>query len=147
MPIVDLPLAKLKTYKGSSPCPKDIDRYWDAALAEMRAVDPKVSLEKAEFQTAGAECFDLFFTGVGGARVHAKYVRPKGASGKHPAVLQFHGYTGSAGDWWDKLAFVSLGFSVAALDCRGQGGSSEDVGGVKGTTMNGQIIRGLADGA
>ena len=31
------------------------------------------------------------------------------------------------------------------MDCRGQGGFSEDTGGVKGTTQNGQIIRGLDD--
>jgi cephalosporin-C deacetylase len=29
------------------------------------------------------------------------------------------------------------------MDCRGQGGLSEDVGGVKGNTLNGHIIRGL----
>jgi cephalosporin-C deacetylase len=147
MPILDLPLAKLTSYRGSSPCPKDIDRYWDAALAEMRSVEPKVRLERSDFQTATAECFDLTFTGVGGARIHAKYLRPKGASSRHPAVLQFHGYTRNAGDWCDKLAYVSQGFSVAAMDCRGQGGSSEDVGGVKGTTFRGHIIRGLTDGA
>jgi cephalosporin-C deacetylase len=39
-----------------------------------------------------------------------------------------------------------MGFSVAALDCRGQGGSSEDVSRVKGTTFRGHIIRGLTDG-
>jgi cephalosporin-C deacetylase len=32
---------------------------------------------------------------------------------------------------------------VAALDCRGQGGRSEDVGGVHGNTLQGHIIRGL----
>ena len=47
MPIVDMPLAKLKTYKGSSPCPKDIDRYWDKAIAEMKAVDARVELVPA----------------------------------------------------------------------------------------------------
>ncbi|MNE28117.1 Cephalosporin-C deacetylase [compost metagenome] len=62
-----------------------------------------------------------------------------------PAILQFHGYTGDSGDWQDKLAYASLGFSVLALDCRGQGGSSEDTGGVKGNTHNGHIIRGLDD--
>jgi cephalosporin-C deacetylase len=36
-----------------------------------------------------------------------------------------------------------MGYSVAALDCRGQGGKSEDVGGVPGTTLRGHIIRGL----
>ena len=34
---------------------------------------------------------------------------------------------------------------VAALDCRGQGGSSQDTGGVLGTTMQGHIVRGLSD--
>jgi len=32
---------------------------------------------------------------------------------------------------------------VVALDCRGQGGLSEDVGGVPGNTLHGHIIRGL----
>jgi len=31
------------------------------------------------------------------------------------------------------------------VDCRGQGGLSEDVGGVRGTTFRGQIVRGLDD--
>jgi cephalosporin-C deacetylase len=35
--------------------------------------------------------------------------------------------------------------TVAAMDCRGQGGLSEDTGGVKGNTLRGHIIRGLDD--
>ena len=31
------------------------------------------------------------------------------------------------------------------MDCRGQGGRSEDIGGVRGTTHSGQFIRGLDD--
>jgi cephalosporin-C deacetylase len=57
----------------------------------------------------------------------------------------FHGYSGSAGDWSHKLGYVAAGFTVAAMDCRGQGGSSEDAGLVKGTTLRGHIIRGLDD--
>jgi cephalosporin-C deacetylase len=145
MPILDMPLEQLKQYNGINPCPVDFDDYWDNALLEMRSIDPQVELVKAEFQTPFAECFDLYFTGVKGARIHAKYLRPKRASEKHPAILQFHGYTGNAGDWNDKLGYVALGFSVFAMDCRGQGGLSEDVGGVKGNTFHGQIIRGLDD--
>ncbi len=87
----------------------------------------------------------MYFTGVRGARIHVKYLRPKNTPEKHPAVLMFHGYGGSAGDWSDKLGFVALGYSVFAMDCRGQGGYSEDVGGVNGNTLNGHIIRGLND--
>lgn len=145
MPMLDMPLEKLRTYQGVNPRPADHDAYWERALAEMRSTEANVELKPAKFQTAFAECFHLYFTGVRGARVHAKYLRPKNPQGRRPAVVMFHGYSGSSGDWHDKLAYVAAGFCVAALDARGQGGLSEDAGGVKGNTLRGHIIRGLDD--
>ena len=145
MPLIDMPLDDLRKYQGTTPCPVDFDTFWDDALAEMRAVDPQIELIPAAFLAPGVECFDLYFTGVRGARIHAKYLRPAASHGTHPAVVQFHGYTGDSGPWLDKLEYVSMGFSVAALDCRGQGGRSQDVGGVLGTTFRGHMIRGLDD--
>jgi cephalosporin-C deacetylase len=142
--LFEMPLSEMKKYQGRNPCPPDMDKFWDASLAAMHKLDAKVELRPAEFQAPDAEAFDLFFTGMGGARIHAKYLRPKGAK-RAPAVLLFHGYTGSSGDWFDKLAWTGQGFCVAALDCRGQGGLSEDVGGVRGNTHNGHIIRGLEE--
>jgi cephalosporin-C deacetylase len=146
MPLTfDMPLEQLKKYQGRNPRPDDFDAFWDRGLAEMRATDPEVELIAADFQTLFAECFHMYFTGVGGARVHAKLLRPRGARTPQPAVLMFHGYSGSSGDWSDKLGYVAMGYTVAALDCRGQGGLSEDAGGVKGNTLRGHIIRGLDD--
>ena len=145
MPLVDMPLERLLEYQGRNPRPEDFDGYWDAALQEMRAVDPKVELVLHPLKTTFAECFDLFFTGAGGSRIHAKYLRPKQKGEPHPAVLQFHGYSGNSGEWNDKLNYVSQGYSVASLDCRGQGGRSEDRGSVTGNTLRGHIIRGLDD--
>ena len=145
MPMIDMPLEELRQYGGKNPCPPDMDGFWDDAIAEMRSVDPQVTLVPADFSTSFAECFDLWFTGVRGARIHAKLLRPKNIKEKAPAVLQFHGYTGNCGGWMEKLGYVAAGFVVAALDCRGQGGLSEDVGGVKGNTHHGHIIRGLSD--
>ncbi|MGN1249069.1 MAG: acetylxylan esterase [Candidatus Spyradocola sp.] len=145
MPIVDMPVKELETYLGSSPKPADFDAYWDKALADLDAQDLNVEFVPAAFQTPNAECFDLFFTGVGGSRIHARFVKPRNVEGKCPAILQFHGYTGSAGDWSAKLNYVNEGFVVAALDCRGQGGISEDLASVRGTTYHGMIIRGLDD--
>jgi cephalosporin-C deacetylase len=139
-----MPLAELERYQGRNPRPHDFDEFWDASLAEMRRVDPQIELTPHPLKADFAECFDLHFTGVGGARIYAKYLRPKGKK-NCPAVLQFHGYTWHSGEWHDKLAYVANGFCVAALDCRGQGGRSEEVGGVKGTTHKGHIIRGLDD--
>ena len=145
MPLIDKPWAELRTYTGRTPRPADFDSFWDTSLAEMKALDARVELTPARFTAPGVDCFDLFFTGVGGARVHAKYLRPKSAPEPHPAVVIFHGYSGNSGDWFDKLAWTALGYSVLALDCRGQGGFSQDCGGVTGTTLNGHIIRGLDD--
>lgn len=144
MPITDLPLSELKTYQGINPKPADFDAYWERAIAEMKAIDANVELVQHPFPCDFAECFHLRFTGAKGARVYAKYLRPKGKT-NCPAVVQFHGYSGSSGDWNEKLNYVAAGFCVAALDCRGQGGLSEDVGGTTGYTLNGHIIRGLDD--
>jgi len=146
MPLIDKPLAELRVYSGINPCPADFNAYWDESLCELDAVDPQVELRRNDtLPLSNAECFDLWFTGVGGARIHAKYVRPHGLTAPAPAVLSFHGYTGNTGDWTDKLSYVSEGFCLAALDCRGQGGPSEDNLQVKGNTHHGHIIRGLDD--
>lgn len=145
MPLVDMPLEKLREYQGRNPRPEDFDDYWDKALAEMRSIDPQVELVPRETASKTVEYFDLYFTGVGGARIRAKYLRPRNASEPHPAVVAFHGYSGQSGDFWSYRGWAAEGFSVAAMDCRGQGGKSEDVGGVKGNTLRGHIIRGLAD--
>lgn len=147
MPIIDMPLEELRNYQGVNPRPKDFTQYWERAIGEMKSVNPNIELVPSTFQVPYAECFDMYFTGVRGARIHVKYLRPKNASGKHPAVLIFHGYSSNAGDWSDKLNYAALGYSVFAMDCRGQGGYSEDVGGVKGNTLDGHIIRGLDDEA
>lgn len=145
MPLIDMPLEELKQYTGINPRPDDFDEYWERALAEMRATDPQVELIPSSFQVPFADCFDLYFTGVRRARIHAKYIRPKQVAEPHPAIVMFHGYYGNSGDWQDKLGYAALGYSVFAMDVRGQGGLSEDVGGVKGRTIEGHIIRGLDD--
>lgn len=142
----DMPLEQLYTYQGCSPRPSDLDTFWDNSLAEMRALDPQVELYPAKFQAPYAECFDLFFCGLGGARVHAKLLRPRARPQPGPAMLYFHGYGVDSGDWVNKLAYVAAGFTVAALDCRGQAGLSQDAGGVTGVTSRGHIIRGVDDG-
>jgi cephalosporin-C deacetylase len=147
MPLMfDLPLEKLYTYQGSSPRPDDFDAFWDRSLADMSAIDPQVELVPAAFKAPYAECFHMYFTGLGGARVHAKLLRPKAQQGAGPAVLMFHGYSGDSGDWGSKLPYVAAGFTVAALDCRGQAGLSNDTGGTTGVTLRGHIIRGVEDG-
>jgi cephalosporin-C deacetylase len=141
--LIDMPIRELERYQGRTPCPDDFDDYWARGLRQMEAMGTGYERIPAAFHAPDVECYDLYFTGVGGARIHAKFARPARISTPLPAVLLFHGYAGNAHSWMDKLSYVAAGFIVAALDSRGQGGLSEDVGGVKGTTLHGHIIRGL----
>ncbi len=147
MPVIDMPMEKLATYSGRNPRPTDFDAYWSQALGEMKAVKPDVELRPAEFHAPHVDCFDMYFTGVGGARIHVKFLQPKHRTidTKLPAICMFHGYSGHAGDWTEKLAWAGAGYIVAAMDCRGQGGYSEDITPVRGTTHRGHIVRGLSD--
>lgn len=145
MPLVDKPLHELQNYKGISPKPADFDDFWERGLAELAKVDPKPEFLPVDvLGNVNADLFDLYFTGIGGARIYAKYLRPK-AKKSCPAVLEFHGYSGDSGDWAGKMAYVGEGFVYAALDCRGQGGRSEDNLQVIGNTREGHVIRGLDD--
>ena len=144
MPLLfDMPFEQLESYQGTNPRPHDFDTFWDTALDEMRAVTPNVELVPADFQTNFADCYHMYFTGVRGARIHAKLMKPKNAQSPHPAVVMFHGYSNNSGSWVDKLGYVAQGYTVAAMDCRGQGGLSQDIGGHMGNTHRGHIIRGL----
>jgi cephalosporin-C deacetylase len=144
--LVDMPIHELYGFRGRNPRPADHDAYWDRALGELNARELRPELVPAGFSCPFAECFDLWFTGTGNARIHAKYLRPKKIAGKIPALLKFHGYSGGAGDWFFLLPYAAAGMAIAALDVRGQGGLSEDPGGVRGNTFHGHIIRGLDQG-
>lgn len=144
MPQLDYPIEVLRQYTGSSPLPADFDSYWDKALAELDAAGTGYTLEPADFSAPGVRCDYLYFTGVGGARVCCKFLRPEVIHGKIPAIAMFHGYSGDSGSWVPKLAYAYSGYAVLAMDVRGQMGRSEDVHSVPGNTLRGHIIRGLS---
>lgn len=143
MPIVDMPLEKLKAYQGRNPRPDDFDEFWDASIAELYSIDPAAEFTPYDFPSEIAESYELRFTSTKGARIYAKFMKPKNIQGKAPAVLRFHGLSGSSAEWTDLLKFVAQGYVIAFMDARGQGGYSEDVGGVPGTTFSTPFMRGF----
>lgn len=142
MPLVDLPLESLLTYEGRNACPVDFDAYWDLALAELDATEDIWTMEPHP-ALGIANCLSLWFQGVDGAKLHAKYCGAQGPGEVGNIVLFFHGYGGRSPEWWSLLSWVAAGYGVLALDCRGQAGQSEDPGGHKGSTWKGHIVRGL----
>ncbi|NLB80078.1 MAG: acetylxylan esterase [Clostridiaceae bacterium] len=141
-----MPLEQLKEYMGVSPKADDFDAFWDDAVATIPEHGADYILEKSEFQVAGVTCYHLYFRAEDGSRVHALFSRPEKIEGASPAIIKFHGYSGASGGFHEIITYSLLGYTVLYLDCRGQGGISEDLAQTKGSTYFGLIIRGLEEG-
>ena len=146
MKLFDNQIDKLKDYMGKGNAPEDFDAYWGRAINELNSISLEYELVKSDFVAKSCEAYDLYFTGIGGARIHCQFLKPLNINGKAPAIAMFHGYWSNSGEWMGKMGFISEGFCVLAMDVRGQGGTSEDNGVFsKGNTQSGHIIRGVED--
>ena len=145
MPVFEMPLEKLKTYQGCSPRPDDFDQFWADSMADMEQTGLDYTLTPADFTAPGVECFDLWFTGVKGAKIHCKFLKPVNVEGRIPGIAVFHGYMHHSGEWFERLPLVYAGNAVIVMECRGQGGISEDVYSGVGPTIFGHVIRGVRD--
>ena len=144
MPVTASQLAELKKTHGATVPPHDFDEFWAERMAEADAIPLRYDISPADEVPQYDYCqfFDVWFYGMGGARLYAKYVLPV-TDASVPLVLQFHGYPGATRSWFEQASFAGLGYAVLALDNPGQGGKSEDIGGYKGTTVSGHLIAGL----
>lgn len=130
-------------YRGAMPRPSDFDLFWKDRMAEADAIELDYAIEAASVaDSATCRFFDLWYTGMCGARLHAKYLKPVSEE-PMPLVLQFHGYPGASRSWFEQASFAGMGMALIALDCPGQGGPSEDIGGFEGTTVAGHIVAGI----
>jgi cephalosporin-C deacetylase len=68
------------------------------------------------------EVYDAEFSGAGGDRIRAWYLRPAGADGPTPLVVKFIGYGGGRGLPTEHALLPALGYSLFVMDTRGQGG-------------------------
>lgn len=146
MAILDMSLEKLYEYRGISPLPEDFDEFWNSQLRELANLDIKLELKKADFESPIAECYDLYFNGIDGTRIYAKFMKPKEVKGEMPALLEFHGYEERSNDWSNNLHYVASGICVAVMECRGQDYLKEDSCKFKSFKSKGHIVRGLVEG-
>lgn len=143
MPITEDEIEQLGEYMGSTPIPDDFDAFWRERLVEADRVPLDYTLTPSEIPPCGhCDYLDLWFQGMGGARLYAKYLKPC-VNHSVPLVLQFHGYPGASRSWLEQSSYAGMGCALLALDCPGQGGKGEDYGGYNGTTVAGHIVAGL----
>ena len=73
------------------PRPSDFDLFWKDRMAEADAVGLDYAIETASVTDAATcQLFDLWYTGMCGARLHAKYLKPvsdgEGKRGYSPSL-------------------------------------------------------------
>ena len=123
MPWYDLPEEQLKDYRTDTPEPAELDRWWRERLDEARAAAREPVLTRYEAGTyAPVEVYDTEFSGAGGDRIRAWYLRPPGAHGQTPVVVKFIGYGGGRGMPAEHALLPALGYALLVMDTRGQGG-------------------------
>jgi len=150
----DLPLAELKAFYPEREEPVDFDRFWTHTLAEARAgAWPArfTPVDAADSGVIGVEVDDVVFAGFAGHEVRAWLLRPRGASGPLPCVVQYIGYNSGRGFAHQHTLLPSAGFAVMVMDTRGQtsgslpGATADPVGGAP--HVAGRVTEGLDDPA
>lgn len=106
----------LGSYSGSSPCPLDFERFWQAQ-ALGAAAPQKPYLQQIALPNPAARYYEVRFSGTDGAPLYARYIRPAG-SGPFPTVLLFHDYGRGIRGWHHMTRFAALGWAVVALENR-----------------------------
>ena len=144
MPMLDMPIEKLKLYRGSSIIPEHFNEFWTNKLKQVNELKLEYSLVRREFINKNACYYDIEFKSIDGSIIYAKYITPN-KKGKFPVVLEFHDYKQSSKSWHHLTRYIALDYAVLAMDCRGQGGKTEDILNAKGPTVCGHIIKGIND--
>jgi len=124
MPWYDLPEEQLKDYRTDTAEPADLDSWWRLRLDGARAAAREPALARYEPGTYGpVEVYDTEFSGAGGDRIRAWYLRPAGQpEAGTPVVVKFIGYGGGRGGPAEHILLPALGYAVLVMDTRGQGG-------------------------
>jgi cephalosporin-C deacetylase len=124
MPWYDLPAEQLKDYRTDTQEPAGLDSWWRRRLDQARAAAREPALIRYEAGIYGpVEVHDTEFSGAGGDRIRAWYLRPAGGpEGGTPVVVKFIGYGGGRGSPAEHVLLPALGYALLVMDTRGQGG-------------------------
>ena len=123
MPWFDLPLEELRVYRTATEEPTGLDEWWAKRLADARAAArPPVLTSYRPDVYAPLEVHDVEFSGAGGDRVKAWYLRPSASGRESPVVVKFIGYGGGRGLPTEHTVLPALGYTLFVMDTRDQGG-------------------------
>jgi cephalosporin-C deacetylase len=123
MPLFDLPLDKLREYRTTTEEPAGLDDWWAERLGAARALAKPLQLTRHEPGLYGPlEVYDAEFSGAGGDRIKAWYIKPLDAASAGKIMVRFIGYGGGRGLPTEHVLLPAAGYGVLVMDTRGQGG-------------------------
>lgn len=125
--IFDLALPKLREYCPPLTRQPDFEAFWSETL-KGGAVPLNADLLPVDYPVPEVQVFDVRYDGFKGARIGGWYLRPRDASPDRPvpAMVFYHGYSGSKAEVFHYLPWVLQGYAAFAVDVRGQSGYSTD---------------------
>ncbi|WP_052352833.1 acetylxylan esterase [Neobacillus dielmonensis] len=122
--IGDFPLEKLKTYLPTLTAPADFDSFWK----EMNSFIPETidsEITWLDYPVASIKVADVSIKSWDETPIRAWLIVPNQGPGPFPALLHFHGYTGSRGQVGEFLKWALQGIAVISFEVRGQGFSPD----------------------
>jgi len=145
MPLIDMPLDELERYAPPPDSQPDLAAFWERTLAEAASQPLDVELERvADYPVDGLVVSRLAYTGWRGARVAGWFLAREGAE-RQPALIFYHGYSAHKGQPFDYLAWALQGYTVLAIDVRGQAGDTTDTVVYPGGHHSGWLTQGVHD--
>ncbi|MFC8721973.1 acetylxylan esterase [Kitasatospora sp. NPDC057198] len=152
MAFLSMDLPELRKHRPERTEPDDFDAFWADTLATARAVPARLDTAPVETGLSTVTVEDATFPGYDGQPIKGWLVRPRGAEGPLPAVVEYIGYGGGRGLPHDHLRWASAGYAHLVMDTRGQGGAwspgdTPDDGPGAGPAHPGSMTRGVLDPA
>jgi cephalosporin-C deacetylase len=142
VPQIDYPLETLRSYRPDTQAPSDLGQFWKATLDEAAKVPLNPALEKIDYPVSGLDVYRVAYDGWQGARMSGWFLARAGARSQATLVF-YHGYSGNKGQVYDYLGWALQGYTVLAVDVRGQSGDSSDPGNYPGGHVSGWMTQGI----
>jgi cephalosporin-C deacetylase len=144
--IFDFPLTKLREYRPPLTRKKDFESFWAQTL---KCADSPLNadVQSVDYPVPEVRAFDVRYDGFEGARVGGWYLLPRDAPSGDPlpAMVFYHGYSGSRSEIFHYLPWVLQGYAVLAIDVRGQSGVSTDPAQYSTGHVRGWMTQGILD--
>ncbi len=123
MALFDLSLDQLQQYLPERKEPEDFDAFWQRTLREARSFPLDARFVSQDYGLDLVDTYDLTYNGYGGQPIKGWFLKPRGADGPLPCVVQYIGYGGGRGYPTEWLPYTVAGYATLVMDTRGQGSS------------------------